>query len=333
MIEWVTHSSQAIKGFPMGDPHDRTFPVYLPPGYSTQASAPYPVVFFLAGFSGKGSAYLADDSAYGVPLQNRFDQAIAGGSLRPFIGVFPDCTSKLGHSQYVNSPAFGKYMDYLCNELTAFIDEKYPTHRDGLHRILAGHSSGGYGALITGMQRPDAFHWLSVSAADSFFETNILPLLNGALIEINRAGGVQKFVDGVLAKPGPRNIGSREFEAMMTLAMAPCYSPNVKNPPLYGDLFFDLETGAIRPEVWGKYRTWDPINMMDRYVDNLKKLGFIQLECGLQDEHALQWGHRQIARKLAAHAIPHELNEYPGSHSGHHWRFESRLARLFEKMP
>jgi enterochelin esterase-like enzyme len=332
MIEWVSYSSKAIQDFPMGDPHDRTFPVYLPPGYSAEASDPYPVVFFLAGFSGKGSGYLVDDSAYGVPFEKRMDQAIAAGTLRPFIGVFPDCTSKLGHSQYVNSPAFGKYMDYLCNELTAFIDAKYRTHGDSLHRILAGHSSGGFGALITGMQRPDAFHWLSVSAADSYYEANIFHNVNATLMELQRAGGVQPFIDGILSRPGPRNISGREFEAMMTLAMAPCYAPNVKNPPLYGDLFFDLETGAIRTEVWGKYRTWDPINMVDRFAENLKKLGFIQLECGMSDEHALQWGHRQIAKKLATHGVPHELSEYSGGHGGHHWRFESRLARLFKLM-
>ena len=331
MLEWVTHNSRVLQGFPMGDPTERTFPIYLPSGYCAGV-APYPTVYFLAGFSGKGATYLTDDSAYGMPLHKRFDRAIEEGRMRPFIGVFPDCTSKMGHSQYVNSPAFGPYMDYLCDELTAFIDERYPTHGDSLHRVLAGHSSGGFGALVTGMQRPDAFHWLCVSAADSFYEACFLPHLTPTLIEIQKAGSIAAFIENVLNKPSARNIGGREFEAMMVLAMAPCYAPNLENPPLYGDPFFDLETGALRLDIWEKYLAWDPIRMVDRFAANLKKLGFVQLECGLQDEHGLQWGHRQLARKFAKLGIAHELNEYPGGHGGHHWRFESRLTRLFEKM-
>lgn len=332
MIEWVTHTSRAIEGFPMGDPATRDFPVYLPPGFRIQPSKPYPVVFFLAGFSGKGSTYLSDDSAFGVPLQKRFDKAVEAGNLPPFIGVFPDCTSKLGHSQYVNSPAFGNYMDYLCDELVPFIDEKYPTHRDPAFRVLAGHSSGGFGALVTAMIRPDAFHWIAASAADSFYAVSLLPNLNKVLMQLQRSGGIRAFIESVLAKPTARNIGGQEIETILTLAMAPCYAPNLENAPLYGDLYFDVETGAVRDAIWKKYLAWDPVHMVDRYAANLKKIRFILLECGMQDEHALQWGHRQIAQKLQAQGIAHAINEYSGGHSGHHWRFESRLKTLFDRM-
>ncbi len=316
----------------MGDPHEREFPIYLPPGYSKDDPARYPVVFFLAGFSGKGAAYIADDSAFGTPLPRRFDRAIEQGTLPPFLGVFPDCTSKLGHSQYVNSPAFGHYMDYVCDELTAFVDERYATRPGPKSRIVAGHSSGGFGALIIGMHRPDAFQWISSSAGDSFYQMSFLPSAGNAVIEIAKAGSLEKFVDDVLSKPTVRNISGGQFNAMLTLAMAPCYAPNVKNPPLYGDLFFDLETGEVNPEVWKRYLAWDPIKMVDRFAENLKKLKFVQLEAGLQDEHFLQFGHRQLAKKFSALQVPHELVEYPGSHSGHHWRFEGRLKRLFERM-
>lgn len=329
MIEMLTHSSPLLRGFPMGDPDRRTFPVYLPPGYDAKMAS-LPTVYFLAGFSGKGSTYLTDDSAFGTPLAERFDRAISAGSLRPFVGVFPDCTSKLGHSQYVNSPVLGSYMDYLCDDLTAFIDYKYRT--DHTKRVLVGHSSGGFGALITGMLRPDAFRWIGSSAGDGFYEVSLLRNVNTALIEINKAGGVKEFIEMILAKPTARNIPGSAFEALLTLAMAPCYAPNPSNPPLYGDLFFDLETGAIRQDVWKRYMEWDPVRMVDKYAANLKKLAFIQLESGMQDEHALQWAHRQIAVKLKNNGIRFELNEYPGAHSGHHWRFEDRLRRIFATM-
>lgn len=332
MIEWVRHTSQAIKGFPMGDPHEREFPIYLPPGYSAADTKRYPVVFFLAGFSGKGATYITDDSAFGTPLPKRFDGAITEGTLAPFIGVFPDCTSKLGHSQYVNSPAFGHYLDYVCDELTAFVDDRYRTQPDAAHRIVAGHSSGGFGALIIGMQRPEVFQWVSSSAGDSCYEVSLLPMANKALIEIAKAGSVKKLIENILAQPTARNISGGQFDALLALAMAPCYAPNVNNPPLYGDPFFDLETGAILPEVWERYLAWDPVRMVDRWATNLKRLKFVQLEAGLQDEHGLQYGHRQLAKKFAALGVPHELVEYPGAHSGHHWRFEGRLTRLLNRL-
>jgi enterochelin esterase-like enzyme len=330
MTEWIDYTSRAIAGFPMGDPPTRSFPIYLPPDYH-RSQKKYPVVFFLAGYSGKGSGYLADDSAFGLPLQARFDNAIDANRLSPFIGVFPDCTSRLGHSQYVNSPAFGNYLDYLTDELPQVVDTRFRTIASASHRVVAGHSSGGFGALVAGMKRPDVFNWVIASASDSFYEFCHFSGVNAALIEIHKAGSLQAFLDTALSRPARH--GGREFQALMTLAMAPCYAPNVSAPPLYGDLFFDLETGEIIPEVWAKFLAWDPIRMIDSHKNGLKKLQFIQLECGLQDEHGLQWGHRQIAKGLRRLNVPHELVEYPGGHSGHHWRFEERLARLFARFP
>jgi enterochelin esterase-like enzyme len=331
-IDWLTFESKKLKGFPMKDAHARTFPVYLPPGYSKKPKVPYNVFFLLAGYSGKGSAYIADDSAFGVPLQARLDRAILDKKLPPCIVVFPDCTSKYGCSQYVNSPAFGHYMDYLCDELVPLIDEKYPTRRSRDHRAVAGHSSGGFGALVTGMLRPDAFGIVCSSAGDSFYEANVISQINTMMIELQKAGGIEKFIKGFLEADNRRSLSSGAFDCMMMLQLASCYAPNPKAPPLYGDLFFDLETGALIPEVWEKYLSWDPVRMVDRQAANLRKLKWILLEAGLQDEHALQWGHRQIAQKLKGLGVPHEVVEYPGGHGGHHWRFESRLIRMSQRM-
>lgn len=332
MIEWLTFSSEAIKGFPMGDPHERTFPVYLPPNYDAKNSEPYPVIFFLAGFSGKGATYLTDDSAFGTPLPARFDRAINAGTMRPFIGVFPDGTSKLGCSQYVNSSAFGNYMDYFCDELPKFIDSKFRTHGSRDFRAIAGHSSGGFGALVTGMMRPEAYSCILSSAGDSFYEVSLLRNITLSLIEIEKAGSVEKFVSSFLENENPKSLSSAQFETMLTIAMAPCYAPNVNHPPVYGDLFFELKTGTVIPEIWEKYMAWDPVRMVDRYAMNLQKLKYIRLESGAQDEHALQFGHRQIAKKLTAHGIGFEFEEYPGKHGGHHWRFEGRVRRILEAM-
>lgn len=316
----------------MGDAHERTFPVYLPPGYDPKRATPYPLVFLLSGWGAKSSHYIAEDSAFDVPLTTRWDRAIATGRMRPMIVVFPDGTSKLGCSQYVNSPAQGNYQDYICDELVQWADRQFHTYGEPGHRVIAGHSSGGYGALVAGLQRPDAFQYVCSSAGDAFFELSILPNLSRVIIEIEKAGGLPQFLKKFFDEPYSRGIPMGQIDTMLTLNMCACYAPNVKNPPLYADLFFDLKTGEVFPEIWDRISAWDPLKMIDRYKENLKKLKWVQLEAGLQDQHALQLGHRQLSRRFHDLGVPHELVEYPGTHSGHHWRFEQRLIRLLERM-
>lgn len=332
MIQWLTHTSKAIQGFPMGDPHIRSFPVYMPPDYNPQRSEPYPVVFMLAGFASRGAKYLAEESVYQLPLTTRLDQAIQSGELPPIILVFPDGSSKLGCSQYVNSPAIGNYMDYLSDELTQFIDENFHTYRSADYRGIAGHSSGGFGALVTGMLRPDAFKYICSSAGDSFYEVSLLPNVNFAIENIAKAGGINNYINWFLSQPNPGALGANHFDTLLTLAMAPCFAPNLAKPGILGDLFFDLKTGSIVDEIWEKYLSWDPVRMVKKHQAALRSLKWIHLEAGLQDEHALQWGHRQIAAELAKLNIAYQIDEYPGRHSGHNWRFVQRLELMVKKM-
>lgn len=57
-IVFVEHHSKILQGNPLDDPHVRSFPVYLPPGYENSSEKRYPVIFGLIGFSGTGAMYL-----------------------------------------------------------------------------------------------------------------------------------------------------------------------------------------------------------------------------------------------------------------------------------
>ncbi len=316
----------------MGNSPHRQVHIYVPPGYQTKRSDPYPVVFFLAGWPSRSWKMLTDESALSTPLQERFDQMIAQKKIPPFIGVFPDGTSKLGASQYINSPALGNFQDYLADELTEFIDSKYHTHRSADFRGITGHSSGGFGTLWMGLQRPDRFRLICSSAGDSFFEQSLLPFLSVTCTELKRAGGIQNFIRDFFDQPNPAGSGQKKIEALMTLSLAPCYAPNLKQPEILGDLFFEQENGKIIPEVWQKYLQWDPINAVEKYLENLKKLKWIHLDAGLYDEYGLQWGHRQFADKLKKNCISFQLDEYPAGHSGQNWRYEMRMEMMLKQM-
>lgn len=57
--------------------------------------------------------------------------------------------------------------------------------------------------------------------------------------------------------------------------------------------------------------------MIDRYVDHLKRLQWIHLQCGLEDEYGAQFGHRQD-QKLSSYAISHLLEQILASTRGIH---------------
>lgn len=332
MVNYLEHSSKAIKGFPMGDPHQRQLPVLLPPSYNYDKQKRYPVIFLLAGWGSKSSKYLNDDSVFGISIKHSLQEKMASLEMPEAILAFPDGSSKLGCSQYINSASLGNYMDYICDELVELIDQTYRTIPEAAHRAIMGHSSGGFGALMIGMQRPDRFQYICSSAGDSFFEASLLPGLIPAISEIELAGGIEKFLDLFLKHPNPGSLGSNKFMTMLSISLAACYAPRPKEKPLYGELFFDLNTGKINDQVWQEYLAWDPVRKIQKYKENVQQLKFVSLECGIQDEYAAQWGHRQIAESLKKWKVPYSLNEYAGRHGGHNWRFVERIANTLEQM-
>src|SRR5204863_497538 len=68
------------------------------------------------------------------------------------------------------SPGTGRYHTYLCEEVVPWVDATYRTLADRDHRGIAGKSSGGYGAMVTPMRRPDLFGGLATHAGDALFE-------------------------------------------------------------------------------------------------------------------------------------------------------------------
>jgi len=71
--------SQALKGNPLGDPHVREVPVYLPPGYENGQER-YPVIYVLAGFGGFGRALL-NRRGFSEALDERLDRLIAQAKM------------------------------------------------------------------------------------------------------------------------------------------------------------------------------------------------------------------------------------------------------------
>ena len=72
-------------------------------------------------------------------------------------------------------PAPGATWTTCATRSCAFVDERYPTAASRDHRGLTGKSSGGYGAMVVPMLRPDVFGALASHAGDALFEACYLP--------------------------------------------------------------------------------------------------------------------------------------------------------------
>src|SRR3954468_24654104 len=115
----LEHTSQILKGNPLGDPHVRKVAVWVPPGYEHNGKRRYPVLYDLVGFTGSGLSHTGW-KPFGDNVAERAARLIAAKKMGPVIIVFPDCFTALGGNQYVNSSAIGNYAYYLTREIVPF---------------------------------------------------------------------------------------------------------------------------------------------------------------------------------------------------------------------
>ena len=312
-LRYVVVDSLVLRGNPLGDPHVRRFPVYVPPQYDTEPDRRFPVVWSLAGYGGWGEQKVTELKAWEEPLPDQLDRLMRSGELEPAIIAFPDCFTRFGGSQYRNSAGTGRYSDYLADELVSAVDARFRTVAERDSRAVMGKSSGGYGALMMAMLRPDIFGLCCATAADSYFPLSCVPDFGKALQVFHRHGGPEGFLEAFFAK---RTHGGTDFTAMMVLAYAQCYSPNAQVPVFGADLPFDQETGEMITPTWRRWLACDPVTMVEGHVEALRSMRLLFLDAGTSDEWFLNLGHRVLASRLRHHEIPFEFEEFDGGHMG-----------------
>src|SRR5215475_12832730 len=168
-MEERTITSESLRGNPLGDPHERPVLVYLPPGYDDEPARRYPVVYVIMGYGGHVTMW-RNRSAFRQPFIETADQVFAARSAPPALVVYVDAWTSYGGSQYVDSPGTGRYHSYLCDDVVSWVDQNYRTLAEPAHRAISGKSSGGFGAMITPMLRPDLFGALATHAGDALYE-------------------------------------------------------------------------------------------------------------------------------------------------------------------
>lgn len=311
--------SKILKNNPLGDPHVRDLTVYLPPGY--EETKTYPTLLAVVGFTGTGASLFNVDTL-GENLQTRLDRLITSGKCEPLIVAAPDCFSRLGGNQYINSSAMGNYEDYLLEEILPFVNETYSTGNWGVF----GKSSGGYGSIVLGMRHPEIFQALADHSGDANFELCYITDFSKALDAFKEAGGPAQWLDAFWADDNRRR--KKYMSPLTVIGMAGTYSPNPKSPHVGIDFPFDLETGEFDWEVWKRWQKWDPVRMVDEYADNLKKLKLIYVDCGNKDEFTLHWGSRALVKKIRDKGLEVFYEEFDDGHMAISYRYDTSLPML-----
>jgi hypothetical protein len=324
--------SERLKGNPLGDPHERPLWIYVPPGYDDRPEARYPSVYVIQGYTGHLTMW-ANRTAFRQPFPELADAMFARGEAPPAIVVYVDAWTSIGGSQYLDSPATGDYHSYLCDEVVSWVDGHYRTRADREYRTITGKSSGGYGAMVNAMLRPDVFGGFATHAGDSLFEIVCPPLFAAVarLLRDRYDGSYEAFLTDVRS----RLFGLKDSDSklMEIYAYAAAYSAD---PDGTVRLPFD-DTGRLIPEVWQRWLAHDPVRMAgeERYAEALRSMRAIWIDAGTRDEWYLDLGSTAFRRAVAAAGVPDgrvHFELFDATHGAIEYRYPLALSWLLRTM-
>jgi len=267
----------------------------------------YPTVYVL-------HAHMRDAQSWFnvAPFEQSYPDAIAELDP-PAVVALVDGWTELGGGQWI-----GPVGAYLRDEVVPFVDSRYPT--DG-RRGLQGKSSGGYGALVHALERPDLFQAVAAHAPDALFDVTLahgFPTAARAL----RDRSLEEFWAGF--------SGLRSSEDALLIELSACAAA-------FGDgmLPFDLETGAVDPARFAAWLEHDPVRLAPRRREAVGSLRGVWLDAGRRDEYFLDLGAVALRGALLAAGLPEErlrFELHDGGHRGLGERYPLSLAWLVDRL-
>jgi hypothetical protein len=327
-IDELEIESEVLRGNALGDPNVRPLWVYVPPGYDDDPGRRFPCVYVIQGLTGQLDMWRNREAFRPSYLEN-IDALFGSGEAPPTLVAFIDCWTSIGGSQFLNSPATGRYQDFLCDEVVAFVDGGYRTIPDRDHRGIQGKSSGGYGALVTPMLRPDVFSALASHAGDALFEACYLPEFAKSVraLRDKYGGSYDHFWEDFRARPA---FSKEEDQVLLNdWCMAACYSADddgtVRLP-------FDVATGKLIEDVWQRWLDKDPVRMVARFAAELRSMRAIWLDGGTRDEWFLDNGAVAVSKELESIGVEHTLELFDAGHMAIGYRYPRSLAFLAQAL-
>jgi len=323
-------TSELLRDNPLGDPPERPLWVYLPPGYDDDQDRRYPAVYVIQGYTGH-LAMWRNRAPYRQPFPETADAVFARAEAPPALVVYVDAWTSYGGSQFVDSPGTGRYHSYLCDEIVPWMDRRYRTLPEPAHRAIMGKSSGGFGAMITPMLRPDLFGALATHAGDALYELCYIPKFGPAVRFLrDYDGDIWRWWDDFRSRVSFTKEADRVLFEL--LGVAACFSAHEDGTV---ELPFHQRTGAIRPEAWERWLDWDPVRMAPRYAGALRSLRAIWIDAGTRDDYYLDLGAEAFRKALREIGVADDVIRFElfdATHAGIDYRYPLSLAWLCERI-
>ena len=306
----LTLSSQSLQGNPLGDPHERPLFVWAP----RDTSRRYPTVYALHAHLRSARSWFNV-----TPFETSYPDDVE--ALQPeAVVVLVDGWTSVGGSQWIDSPGIGRYGTYLCEDVVPFVDERFPTLPEPGRRALQGKSSGGYGALVTALARPDLFGAVAAHAPDALFDVTVARGFAPAAraLRDRHDGSPARFWESFTSLQS-----SDDALLVELLSSALAYSD--------GELPFSLDDATLIPDVWARWLEHDPVRLVSEQWEAACELRAVWLDAGNADEYFLDLGATALRRALAEAGVPDErirFELYEGRHRGASQRYPLSLAWL-----
>lgn len=301
----VTVHSAGLEHNLLGDPADQPVSVVLPAAYTRSSQRRFPVLYFLHGYSDFTPRHQA-----AAEMGAALDRLIAAGTVQPFIIVLPNGINKYAGAFYANSTTDGNWDDYITRDVVAYVDAHYRTLADANHRVIAGHSMGGFGALSLAFRHPDVFG--SVYALSPCC-TDLIGDAGPSNFAWREVGALQSPAD----VPAALHKGEFFVAAFAALDAALAPDPHSKT---FGDPPFIVVNGEVRtdPAAYARIASNMPVNMVVPFAAKIARLHGIFIEYGAQDNFShIVLGAQELSQRLSLAGISHTLEIYQGDHGNH----------------
>jgi hypothetical protein len=316
----LTIESASLRANPLGDPHVRPLWVWTPRG-ADEGSAALPAVYVLQGYTGQLAMWKAP-----APFRPTFPELLEREQPQCLV-VFVDSWTSVGGSQYVDSHGSGRYHTYLCEDVVPFVDARFATNRV---RGVAGKSSGGYGAAVNAMLRPDLFAGFASHAGGGLFEVTIRPFFRVAVRALrDRYGGdVERFLR-TLSGPAPL-AHPDDIHLLLQWGFAAAYSADADGTIR---LPYDTATAEVVDELWERWLDWDYPRLVAQHTDALRTMRAIYFDCGSRDEWYVDLTMEWMRRRLTALGVRDlHTDLFDAAHGAIEYRYPLGLRYLAERL-
>ena len=323
-VKRLTLDSTVLKTNMLGDSASRVIDVYVPAGHDGRG---LPLLVDIVGFTAGGPAH-TNWKNFGENMPERLDRLITEGAMAPCVVAFPDCFTKLGGNQYINSAAIGRWADFLIVECVPFVEREFGCGGAG-RRGLFGKSSGGYGAIAHALLYHDFWAGAACHSGDMAFELAYLPEFPRLLRKLAKCdNSIQKWLEGFYAA---KKTKDDDIHDLMTLAMCATYDPD---PTAYWGVRLPVtfDTCEVIEDRWRNFLAFDPCLMVATRGEGMKKLKGLWIDCGDVDQYNLVYGARRLHRSLEKLGVAHVYEEFADNHSSVDYRMDRSLPFLVKAL-